>query len=209
MAKKLWTENIEVLPAILFQEADPGEDFTDRTNDMFAWDLYGQRVLDYKRVRDNISPLFYAVAGSVLENWAGLDGATKLIGAKYFFATYALRVPDVVSEQVDSDNWEILTDLSEGHDKSNYVGRADTVEAMRIYITHKLRIEVLTLADIQDIYRTVTDLLTFYIKTADPKFYQWLTNEVGSVYEEEGFAQKSYYDAEIKADLLSILAGNY
>ena len=60
MAKKLWVENIYSYPAKLYQEAQPSENFTDKTNDMVEWfSAYG--ILDWSRRRDMIKPLFYPI----------------------------------------------------------------------------------------------------------------------------------------------------
>jgi hypothetical protein len=163
------------------------------------WDQ--SNFLDWARRRDEISPLFYAEAGAQLQNFTGMSNAKKLIACKYFLVPYNVRT-QIVSDQEDADNWDYLLCQTK---KS----RERCVEAMRVKVGQYMRIGTITLAQTQHFYQQVNELIEWFNATNSPNFKQWITNEVGSPYENAGFAQMPYYTTQMRDDLMSIYNGNY
>jgi hypothetical protein len=207
--KKLWIEDIELNPACLWQEDIPSTgNFIDKTNDVIAWYKYGKFVLDFDRYRYEMKAPFYALAGSQLENWPALSEEIKLIGIEMFFVPYGLRIP-YVGDEIDANNWEKILTLTQGTPTELYIGRARTFDMMRICVAHKVRKEIMSMTDSQQMLKDVGQIVDWYIRVNAPDFKQWLTNEVGSPYENNGFAQKTYYSVALKDELYSIYNGNY
>jgi hypothetical protein len=213
MAKKLWIENIST-PSVLWQEEIPAGDWIDCTNDAIAWDLYGYHVLDYLMYRDKINQILFIKANPNYPtiDFSGffnvLSNEERLIMCKYILAPYALRLT-IVDDSIDFFNWDRLVLISKGNEPINnpYTGRALVVEKMRKYVSHIVRVEQMTMANTQLFFEDVFNLVELYISSANPKFKQWLTNMVGTQYENDGFAQKSYYNEQIKNDLINIYNG--
>lgn len=207
--KKLWVENNENLPAVVWSETQPQTgDFLDRTNDLISWDKYGKYVLDFERYRYEMKAPFYGEAGIQLENWGLLSAEKKLIGAKYFFVPYQLRLT-VLNDQQDFDNWESLLFETQGLPVQRYVGRARTFDEMRRCVAHMVRTEQMTMESSQDMLKSVGLMSDWFIRANAPDLKQWITNEVGSVYENNGFAQKNYFNAALRDKLYDIYNGNY
>ena len=72
-----------------------------------------------------------------------------------------------------------------------------------------MRLGSITLAQTQDFYTHVYEFIIWFNQAKKPDFKQWLTNEVGSPYENNGFAQTAYYSVQMKDDLMLIYNGNY
>lgn len=207
--KKFWVENILDNPACAWSEvAPPSGGFIDRTNDLVYWDKYGKNVLDLDRYRYEMKTPFYALAGTQLENWASLSSEIKEIAARMFFIPYSLRLT-IVSEQQDYDNWETIIDKTQGTPTEIYVGRAKTFDVMRKHVAHMARKELMTMTNSQQMLKDVGQMADWFIRANDPAFKQWITNEVGSPYENNGFAQTPYYSLGLKEDLYDIYNGNY
>lgn len=208
--KKLWVENNVDIPAIVWSETSPNENlFTDKTNDVLAWDKYGPQVLDLDRYRYEIKTPFYILAGGpMLPNWASLTDDIKKVGAKHFFVPYSLRL-QVVTEQEDLANWEWLIIETQGTPTQIYKGRAKTFDEMRKCVAHKVRKELLSMTESQQMLKDVGQMADWFIRANSPDFKQWITNEVGSPYETNGFAQKTYYSESLKKELYEIYNGNY
>lgn len=213
MAKKLWIENNSI-PAVLWQEEQPTGDWLDKTNDAESWDLYGKYVMDYLFYRDKINTILFAKANPNLPtiDFSGfftvLTANERLLMCKYVLAPYALRTA-VVSDEIDYQNWDILLEITQGLETNDkkYTGRALLIEKMRRHVAHKVRKELMTMADSQSFYKDCGGLTTWYIRAACPDFKQWITNEVGSAYENDGFAQKTYYSETLMNELMSIYNG--
>lgn len=206
--KKLWIENNQQLPAAYWQENAPLGDFSDKTDDLIAWDIYGLRVLDLDRYRYEMKTPFYILAGSQLENWATLSNEIKLIAAKYFFIPYGLRLT-VVSDDQDAKNWDWLIEETQGTPVDIYRGRAKTFDEMRKRVAHWVRKEQMTMESSQQMLKDVGQMADWFIRSNAPDFKQWITNEVGTAYENNGFSQKSYYNLDLKNELYSIYNGDY
>lgn len=206
--KKLWVENIENNKAIVWGENAPNIDFEDKTDDLISWDLYGKKVLDLDRYRYEMKAPFYALAGNSLENWASLSAEVKEIGARMFFIPYALRLT-VVTEEQDYANWEELIEKTQGTPTQNYIGRAKTFDVMREIVAHRVRKELMSMSDSQQMLKDVGLMADQFIRANSPDFKQWLTNEVGSPYELNGFEQTSYYNFTLKNELYDAYNGNY
>jgi hypothetical protein len=151
---------------------------------------------------------FYTLAGSQLENWATLSNEIKSIAVEMFFVPYALRLT-IVTEQEDMYNWERILTLTQGTPTESYQGRAKTFDVMRISVAHRVRVETMSMSDSQRMLKDVGLLVDWYIRTNAPDFKEWLMNEAGSQYENNGFAQKSYYTVSLRDELYSVYNGNY
>jgi hypothetical protein len=206
--KKLWIEDTELHPSVVWSENAPNQDFIDKTNDVVSWDMYGNQALDYDRYRYEMKSPFYALAGNQLQNWGSLSSEIKEIGARYFFVPYALRLT-IVTEEQDYANWDNLIIKTQGTPVENYVGRAETFDKMRRKVANLVRREEMSMTDSQQMLKDVGQMVDWYIRANSPEFKQWLTNEVGSAFESDGFAQKNYYSLALKNDLYDIYNGNY
>lgn len=185
------------LPPIVYGDVLPVgyEDITS----MITWDASNH--LDWSRRRDEISTLFYAEAGAQLQNFANMSAAKKLLACKYFLIPYNIRL-QIISEETDMEHWaELLQYTKES--------RQTCVEAMRKHVGQYIRTGDLTLAQTQAFFKDVRVHIQLFNDTNAPDFKQWLTNEVGSPYENDGFAQKSYFSSGLLAELLDIYNGNY
>lgn len=207
--KKLWIENIENNPACVWSENHPPQgDFINRTDDLIYWDKYGKNVLDLDRYRYEMKMPFYTLSGFGLENWGSLSNEVKKIGAKMFFIPYLLRLT-VISESEDYDNWEDLVFQTQGTPTQIYIGRAKTFDEMRKCVSHKVRKEILSMSNSQLMLKDVGQMVDWFINANTPDFKQWIINEVGTIYENNGFAQKPYYSESLKNELYDIYNGNY
>lgn len=165
------------------------------------WDIVNK--LDWARRRDEISPLFYAVSGATMSNYGNLSSDQKLIGAKYFLVPYSLRVTNgIVTDEEDMNNWNLLLSRSKE-------SRIKCVEAMRVHVGQYIRTGVLTLQQTQEFFRDVFQLINWFNEANLPDFKQWITNEVGSAYENAGFADATYYSVELRDELMEIYNGKY
>lgn len=156
---------------------------------------------DWAVRRDVYSPYFYALAGAQLQNWGTLTYSIKLLACKFFYAPYNLRVT-IVTDTDDAINWDSLLSRTKR-------SREACVEAMRKKVGQYMRLGSITLAQTQDFYVCVYEFVIWFEQANKPDFKQWLTNEVGSPYENDGFAQRAYYTVQMKDDIMSIYNGNY
>lgn len=212
MAKKLLIEDDETSPAALWQE-DVIAGFTDKTNDAVAWDKYGKFVIDYLFYRDKINTILFPICNPNyptidFSGWGGLSSEQKEIMARHVLAPYTLRLT-VYSDEEDYNNWNELLRITQGTEiqEYRYTGRALLIENMRRHVAHKVRKELMTMASSQSFFKSVAEKVDWYIRAACPDFKQWITNEVGSPYENSGFAQEAYYTEALKDELMSIYNG--
>lgn len=212
--KKLWIENI-ANPSVLYQEADPGTGWTDESADESAWDLYGHFVMDYIFYRKKINGILFPIANPNypptidFSGWASLTAAQKLLMTTYLLAPCALRLT-IVTDAEDKANWRNLLTISQGLDSIQdvFIGRAASVEAMRQEVGEWVRVETLTIEDGQDFFKAVYILTDWYIRAETPDFSEWIQNTVGSPYENDGFAEKTYYTVARRDGLMAIYNGD-
>jgi hypothetical protein len=160
---------------------------------------YGSNVLDWGRRRLQIKPLFYAKAGADLSNFATLTDAEKQIGAECFFIPLVMRLQFWSSDE-DKVHWgNLLARTKES--------RVATIETMRKRVGDRIRTGELTLLQTQMFDKDSSAMISWYERSDARDFYQWLTNEVGSAYETDGFAEKTYYSQALKDELLTIYNG--
>ena len=171
------------------------EDYSNMEN----WD--SSDFLDWARRRDEIVPLFYAEAGGSLENFAGISSQRKLLACKYFLIPYAVRM-QIITDTEDSENWDFLLHQTKA-------SRESCVEAMRVKVGQYMRLGSITLEETQHFYKQVYQHITWFNDTNSPDFKQWISNEVGSPYENAGFAEMTYFDSDMRDDLMDIYNGNY
>ena len=194
------TGQVENLPseAFITAEVSPGvayEDYSSITN----W--YNYEGLDWGRRRAYIKPLFYAAVGPNFQNYTNLTQEEKLIGGWCFFSPYTLRL-QLWSDQEDQYVWmNVITETKRT--------RMRTVEAMRKAVAEEIRVGALTLLQTQMFDKDTSDMIAWYERSDAKDFYQWLTNEVGSPYENAGYAQTTYYIVGLKDQLVSIYNGNF
>jgi len=185
----------------VFADVSPDENIYDDITTVE--NIWNSNLLDWARRRDETVGPFYAIASANLSTYGNLNSEQKLIGAKYFLVPYSLRVSNgVVTEQEDKDNWLFL--LQETKES-----RINCVESMRLYVGQYIRLGTLTLAQTQDFFKDVFELINWFEQANLPDFKQWLTNEVASPYENSGFAQKAYYSNALRDELMEIYNGKY
>jgi hypothetical protein len=212
---KLYVENNESIPAIkVLQDSDPAPSgYTEKTS-IEDWYKYGNEVLgaffgfNYLTWRTEIFNLIIGIVGNDYTNWNNLNNEQKSIAIDLILAPYSLRVPTISDEQ-DLKNWNELIVISQGLPVSKYEGRAKIIEKMREAVSNELRTETMSKEDADLFYKDTFDLISYFQASNSPDFKQWLTNEVGTPYENNGFAQKIYYSITRKNYLLSIYQGNY
>lgn len=208
MAYKLLIEDIVQIPSVLWQEATK-EGFTDKTNDMEAWDSFAMGVVDVSIIQLKIIGLVISIVGMDFSGWNNLTTEQKVVACRWFSAPYALRVPEICTDEQDNDRWKYLIPLLEGNKFMYKDGRVRVYQEMWDAVSNFVRIDVLTRADSMQFYKDVQHYVAWYIYANSKDLIQWLTNEVGSPYENDGFAQKSYYNDNIKNDVTNIYNGNF
>lgn len=176
---------------------------------MEDWDSYGLAQLQYIQVRNEIWYLLIAEVGSNFAGYGSLSNARKIIAAKWGLVTYAMRTA-VISNEEDRACFKILLEETAGVKKENLRGRRRIIEEMRQYVgLEYFRTEVVTKADIDDFYSTASDYLNDYEKSNNIKFKNWLTNATGTEFENDGYAQKSYYFEDIVTKCVIFMNGIY
>jgi len=212
---KLYIEDNQTLPAIaILPDADPAPAGYTESNTIEDWHKYGGRVLgefkghNYLTWRKQIGGLIVAIVQPDYSNWAGLNAAEKAIATEMILAPYALRTT-IVNDQTDGINWNNLIITSQGTPVLKYTGRAQVVEKMREAVGNELRVETISKDDVDGFYKATQEHLGSYTAANTPDFKQWLTNEVGSPYENAGFEQETYWSQAREDYLLEIYNGNY
>lgn len=216
--KKLWLENIENLPSVVYQETTPNENFIDKTNDATIWDLYGERVLDYwfviGKIRDllffRINPNYPTMDES---GWNTLTENEKKVIAKLAYVSRAKRLT-VYSEIEDYQNGINLIRKTYGlTETARNKGRLGVVERMRqhVFMEYVWK-NLMSLETSIQFGEDTVGMLDAFERFSSRKFYQWLTNEIGSAYEFNGFMQKNYLSTsggmeQLKNELLTIFNG--
>jgi hypothetical protein len=152
----------------------------------------------YTFARYEMSVLLIGIVGPVFANWNNLTSNEKECVARHILAPYGLRVPAVFSDQDDTVNTDSLLDKT-------LIDRQNTIEKMRRSVfVQKVRTGQMTLASSQAFAKDTKALFDLYILSNDPSFKQWLTNAVGSPYENDGFEQKAYWTQELEDELVYI-----
>jgi hypothetical protein len=160
-------------------------------------------VLDWSRRRDAISNLTYSIAGTGLTNYLSLTNKQRIIAAKYFLVPYQLRVNiGIFTDAQDKDNWKYLLQQTKQ-------SREDCVEAMRLQVGEYIRTGTMTLAQTQQFYKDIYSFVIWFEQSNLPDLKQWISNEVGSPYETNGFVQTSYFNSTLRDQLMAIYNGNY
>jgi hypothetical protein len=115
----------------------------------------------------------------------------------------------MVSDETDYNNWEELIEKTQGTPTQIYIGRAKTFDEMRRCVAHRVRKELMSMEQSQQMLKDVGLMVDWFIRANSPEFKQWLTNEVGSPYEFDGFEQKTYFNQQLMEELYDIYNGNY
>ena len=208
MANKLFVENNEDRPAVVWQLDAPNENFTDLTNDIVGWDSYGLFAktatdqLDYKRVRDKLIPLIIAAVYPDFSNWMGVSSEIRTITAKWIIAPYSLRLTQH-SEEQDLIYFTELYSLSKGVDKYQQFGRRRVVSELSEHVAvNYYRTGLLTEAQSAQFVIDTESMIYQYLEFSSSSFITW----VSAV---DGYATKDYYSEGLKNELISIYYGNY
>lgn len=217
MSKKLW---IEQYGAVEYSEthSENGNTWEDKTNDAITWDLYGERVLDYWFVIGKIKNLLFLTVNPnypILDEsgWGNLTPEQKKVWAKLPYCSPTKR-RTIYSIEEDYQNGINLIRKTYGlSDTGRTKGRLGVVERMRTHVYMKYVWEWQMSLDTsikfgEDTYQFLGTFEMF----SSRKFYQWLTNEVGSAYELNGFMQQNYLPTtqlmeQLKNELLIIFNG--
>lgn len=219
---KLYVQNNSTSPSVTIiddislmdEDFTPPYGFTE-FNKIESWFKYGKFALykfkgfNYITWRKQIQSLIIQKVNQDYSNWnLGLSDKEKDIAIELVLAPYSLRV-SYISDEQDKINWINLIQITQGIDVNNFVGRAKVIEKMRELVGDELRIETMSKSDIDLFYKDTYLMLQYYISSNSNDFKNWLNNEIGSIYELDGFKQKSYYSEERKIYLLNIANGNY
>lgn len=217
--KKLLIENIENYPVVLLYDTDTltPDGFTDVTTDLQKWDLncVGAKtetgsIVDYKVMRDNLKNVIFGYfLNPNYSNWGTVDAIVRQMASKHFFASYAMRLSQH-SEQQDKDYFMFLYSETKGLNKLKLKGRPRILEEMweRVAVNY-YRTETITQSQSEDFTLSTQDLAWKYLNYSSNHLKQWLSNEVGSEFENDGFAQKNYFSTTLRDELLNIYYGNY
>lgn len=143
--------------------------------------------------RSQISPLFYSIAGSQLQNFAGLSTEIKLIACEMFFIPYSLRM-QIISNEQDIINWQNLLVKSKEH-------RMECIERMRLYTGDYMRTGLLSLVQSQTFFNDVSEYIYRYEETNGNEFKAYIDGSDGV------FITKDYYRADLQQGLLNIYNG--
>lgn len=206
--EKLWIENIINLPNVQYTDADLSATHTDESANIEAWDLYGLEVLQFMHVRRSILPLVILKAGADFSTWSNLTPNEQAIAINWVIAPYSLRVP-TITDEADKQNWTNLIKLTRGITGKCTGGRPFIIELMRERVADNLRTETWATETAENFYFDTIEHITAYEFANTKDLIQWLTNEIGSPYENAGFAQTSYYSTELKDELAEIYNGFY
>lgn len=204
---KLWIEDSETIPATAYQDTSPAGSWTDYSNNIIKWDCYGLEVLQFMHARRHISTLI-AVKTAMFTNWNALTSEEKDIACKWVAAPYALRML-VVSDSDDRDNYINLIRKLRGVPFTEYEGREHIIELMRERVADQKRVETWGDTELNAFYYDTASHIDAFTFANTKDLIQWITNEVGSDYENAGFADESYYDATLKTDLEDIYNAYY
>lgn len=202
--KKLWIENI-ALPNVEFTDDDLSATHTDFSNDVEKWNEYGLQVLQWMHVRRRIQPLVHAAStvSTPFDNWANVSSEIKSIAIEFIVVPYALRVPTITDEE-DQANWKVLMQNTRGINEKCNGGRPFIIELMRERAADNIRTELWDYDTADQFYYDTANHITAFEFANSRDLIEWITNEVGSQYENDGFAQKSYFTTELKNDLVNI-----
>jgi len=212
---KLYIEDNQNIPSIqILPDTDPTPTgYTEKTS-IEDWHKYGRRSLgefvghNYLTWRRKIQSLILAIVAPDYSNWNGLTTVDKEIAAEMILAPYSLRTT-IVNDEQDIENWTSLIIQSQGKPVDDYRGRVQIIEKMREAVGNELRVETMSKNDVDTFYANTQTLLSEFIASNSPKLKQWLTNEPGTPYENNGFAQEPYYSQEREDYLIAVYAGNY
>jgi len=184
-------------------------EYDDITSNLLELDCCAERAIGYKRGRDLIK-VVVATETAMYTTWGSYPSNKQDIAAKWFAAPYALRLGTGVTDEEDAENWEELLDKTKGVPIQGLGGRALIVEKMRRRASHELRTETMTKDELDDFWESTESIFREYIDSNSPKFRQWLTNEVGSAYENDGFEEKTdYWNQVLEDDLIAIYNGEF
>jgi len=184
-------------PAFIYSETLTS-DYHDISNDLLLIEKFGENVMSYNSKRNFMIPVFYSEAGTSFQNFSGMTSEKKMIAAKYFFIPYSIRLT-LLTESEDAANWSSLVRLTED-------GRAKMVEAMRVKVSDFVRSELYSKSDSELFFEDCFSMLNAFIKAASTRLKDFISNKIGTEYELNGFEQASYYNEDLKIELLKILS---
>lgn len=158
------------------------------------WYNYATDLCDFNYLRDNIQALVIAIVTPNFSNWNGLTLEQKQIACKYIVAPYQLRVPTIVTDAEDKENWRLLL-------MSTKRNRESCVEKMRLAVGEYIRTGTLTITQTQDFFRDVGNYIEFFVDANIPDFKNWI---FGLAPFEGVFASKDYYSVGLQQKLIDI-----
>lgn len=162
------------------------------------WDRFGGNCTNYEMVRYYIQVLVITIAGGDFANWNNLTLAEKEVACKYVTAPYGLRVPAVVSDEQDKENWKHLL-IATKNDRNN------CGEQMRLAVGEYIRTGLLTLSQTQAFFKDVSEFLYWFTEANVPDFKNWI---FGLSPYEGVFESKDYYSEELQQNLIDIYNGD-
>lgn len=202
MSYKLYIEDNVTPPAVVWSDTDPGTGYTDYTGNIEKWSIYAPGTVNDNTIREKIKELIQVISGSDYSTWSSVQPADKAIASDWKVAPYSLRVPDECTDSGDQEEWQnVMKDIE--------TARIQTYQEMRLTVSQYVRVETLSRADSEDFFSSVMDIADQYVYSNSLDLHDWLSNTVGSDYENAGFAEKSYYSAAIRDAILSKCNGEY
>ncbi len=122
-----------------------------------------------------------------ISNKGGFDNLTnfeKLVSVRWFLVPYDKRITVITDEQ-DKINWDFIV-------KYTKIARDKRIEKTRKDISYTLYPN-----DSNNLFDSVSALITSYSVANKPDLIDWFNNTVGSAYENNGFMQKNYFSQEL------------
>ena len=209
---KLWTEKIVTVKDVAYQDIEPswGNGADDCTSDILSLDKYGLKVLQFTHVRRLLQIAIVTKLLGDFNNWGThLTSDERSIAIKWIVAPYVLRVPAIPDED-DQANWFIMVKNLRGVSNSTSLqGREYIIELMRERASDELRREIWTYNEANQFFYDTDSHIRAYNFANTSDLIDWISNKVGSSFENDGFAQTTYFSSTLKDDLISIYNGYY
>lgn len=186
------------------------------------WETYGEHLTDYLFVLPEIVKILIVLANPNyptidFTGWGNLTQSQKEVFCRtVVYVPYSLRMTVFTDEQ-DIEHSISLLVKSYGIDREyfsgNLKGRKGVVERMRQHVfLNWVRKGLMPLEGSKQFGEDSIDLLNNFREFSSTKFIKWLTNAVGSAFENDGFMQKDYLESQedmetLRDELIAIYNG--
>lgn len=162
------------------------------TQIVFIAKYWKRDYIDFNKARSAMSMAIVSKGG-----FSNLTDFEKLVVSRWFLATYEQRITVITNEQ-DRINWDFIV-------KYTKMARDKRIEKSRRDISYTLYP-----TDSNNLFDTVGSLITAYSIANKSDLIDWFNNTVGTQYENNGFAQKSYFSQDLLDSFNDVIKnGNY